>query len=76
MTKKHRCLIFNMNEVDTFERVMTTLMARHVSFKAEYDRHGYNSISFGCTDEFYTLLSNTVGIKHDNECGLGPKEEG
>lgn len=75
MTKKHRCLIFNMNEVNTFERIMITLMARHVGFKAEYDRHGYNIISFGCTDEFYTLLSNTVGIKPDDECDLGPKEE-
>ena len=75
MTKKHRCLIFNMNEVNTFERIMAILMDRHVGFKAEYDRHGYNIISFGCTDEFYTLLSNTVDIKPDDECGLGLKEE-
>lgn len=74
--KKYRCLIFNMNEVDTFERVMATLMSRHVGFKAEYDSHGYNIISFGCTDEFFALLSNTIGIKPDDECGLGPKEEG
>ena len=45
MTKKHRCLIFNMNEVNIFERIMVTLMTRHVGFKAEYDRHGYNIIS-------------------------------
>ena len=73
--KKYRCLIFNMNEVNTFERVIVILMTRHISFKAEYDRHGYNIISFGCTDEFYTLLSNEVGIESDNECGLGPKEQ-
>lgn len=75
MEKKYRCLIFNMNEVDIFERVMATLITRSICFKAEYDSHGYNIISFGCTDEFFTLLANTIDIKPDNECGLGPKEE-
>lgn len=58
MEEKRRTLCFDRADIKVFEQIMKTLMARHISFSAEYDSYGVDVISFCCDDIFYKKLIN------------------
>jgi hypothetical protein len=59
---KRRFISLEKYETYTFKTIMFMLMARDISFKAEYSRDEHNLISFGCSDEFWNVLVNNIKV--------------